>query len=119
MNILDRLRGLHRYTITSEGASPGYFRLVEDPKGAWVTWAEVEAIANELEITKPCRVCGAADHTAMQHGDLTRRPRPDTKTCPQCGHDMVHPEYIALPRSYGTWICPTNMPYQGCGLKIR
>lgn len=33
----------HRYTITGEGASPGYFRLVEDPAGAWVTWAEVEA----------------------------------------------------------------------------
>lgn len=33
----------HRYTITSEGASRGYFRLVEDPAGAWVTWAEVEA----------------------------------------------------------------------------
>ena len=33
----------HRYTITSEGASKGYFRLVEDPDGAWVTWAEVEA----------------------------------------------------------------------------
>jgi hypothetical protein len=33
----------HRYTITSEGASKGYFRLVEDPEGAWVTWAEVEA----------------------------------------------------------------------------
>lgn len=33
----------HRYTITSEGASRGYFRLVEDPEGAWVTWAEVEA----------------------------------------------------------------------------
>lgn len=33
----------HRYTITAEGASNGYFRLVEDSQGAWVTWAEVEA----------------------------------------------------------------------------
>jgi hypothetical protein len=32
-----------RYTITSEGASKGYFRLVEDPEGAWMTSAEVDA----------------------------------------------------------------------------
>jgi hypothetical protein len=32
-----------RYTITSEGASKGYFRLVEDPAGAWMTSAEVDA----------------------------------------------------------------------------
>ncbi len=38
-----RLREFHRYTITSEGASLGYFRLVEDPAGVWVTWAEVVA----------------------------------------------------------------------------
>lgn len=38
---------LHRYTITSEGTSKGYFRLVEDPEGAWVVWAEVEAVVKQ------------------------------------------------------------------------
>lgn len=40
------LQGVTRYTITGEGASKGYFRLVEDKHGAWVTWAEVEALAS-------------------------------------------------------------------------
>lgn len=39
----EALRQLHRYTITSEGASLGYFRLVEDLAGAWVAWPELEA----------------------------------------------------------------------------
>lgn len=41
----DRRNTLGRYTITSEGASLGYFRLVEDPSGAWCQYAEVEASA--------------------------------------------------------------------------
>jgi hypothetical protein len=40
---------LHRYTITSEGASLGYFRLVEDPEGAWLQWPEVERLLTEVE----------------------------------------------------------------------
>lgn len=39
----------HRYTITSEGASKGYFRLVEDPEGAWVTFAEVREQAETIQ----------------------------------------------------------------------
>jgi hypothetical protein len=40
----DLLQALHRYTITGDNATFGYFRLVEDKQGAWVTWAEVENI---------------------------------------------------------------------------
>lgn len=38
------LEALHRYTVTSEAASPGYFRLVEDAHGVWVQWAEVQSV---------------------------------------------------------------------------
>ncbi len=37
------LRELHRYTITGEGASKGYYRLVEDAEGAWMQAAEVKS----------------------------------------------------------------------------
>lgn len=72
----------HRYTITSEGASLGYFRLVEDPAGAWVTFAEVEAalkpgaapvvgIAHQLEKEEEAsRVDGECD---VQRQDLPRK----------------------------------------------
>ena len=42
-----QLAKFHRYTITSEGASPGYFRLVEDNSGAWIAWAEVARLLAE------------------------------------------------------------------------
>ena len=47
---------LHRYTITSKGASLGYYRLVEDPNGVWMQTAEVEAAlcAVRDETTEKC-----------------------------------------------------------------
>ena len=56
----------HRYTITGEGASCGYFRLVEDPDGAWVTWAEVEAWLTAS--------CASAAKGRCFHGKAPRRP---------------------------------------------
>lgn len=47
-DVAARLSALHRYTITSEGASPGYFRLVEDPDGCWVQWPEVAGLLTAL-----------------------------------------------------------------------
>lgn len=50
---------IHRYTITSEGASPGYFRLVEDNKGVWVQYAELTAAildARQLQLEQDLAV---------------------------------------------------------------
>jgi len=52
---------IHRYTITSEGASLGYFRLVEDANGAWVTWAEVEALLSRWRSAHGSRDAGGSN----------------------------------------------------------
>ena len=45
----EKAKALHRYTITGEGASPGYFRLVEDSQGAWMQSAEVLAALRDVQ----------------------------------------------------------------------
>ena len=71
---------LHRYTITGEGASPGYFRLVEDAKGAWVAWAEVKA------------------HLAALDAELTRLRWQPIATAPEGEYVMVWlPNYGEFP----------------------
>lgn len=45
------LAQLHRYTVTGEGTTRGYFRLVEDAEGAWLTFAEVEAFVERLRVS--------------------------------------------------------------------
>src|SRR5690242_1670774 len=93
--LIQRLRGVHRYTITSEGASLGDFRLVEDPEGAWVTWAEVDAASREASEAIPassapvlreqepprCSICKGETFTRVLDDDGTVTP---FETCDQC-----------------------------------
>ena len=60
----------HRYTITSEGASKGYFRLVEDSEGAWVTWAEVAASRSSAPTEAPWRPIETAPKDRLIIGAL-------------------------------------------------
>ena len=44
---ITKLRTLNRYTIEGKGQTS--FRLVEDSKGAWIQWAELEKAIHEEE----------------------------------------------------------------------
>jgi hypothetical protein len=77
-----RLLALHRYTITSEGASRGYFRLVEDPSGAWVTWAEVEAL---LRDAAPIEHHESRSPDGGTPSNATHQPDMPRWKCRQCG----------------------------------
>lgn len=65
-DVAARLSALHRYTITSEGAPPGYFRLVEDPDGCWVQWPEVAGLLTAL----PRQFVEQKEDTDHSRGDV-------------------------------------------------
>jgi hypothetical protein len=86
------LLALHRYTITSKGASLGYFRLVEDPQGAWVAWPEIDAALLRAEAPPPALgVCqcghGEGVHTHTWRGD----PKHHRHDCNRCACETYRP----------------------------